>query len=403
MNSPSDPLTDEAFERLVNAKGSPCMSIYLPTHRTAPDNQKDRIHFKNLLEAAKLKLPEFSDNEDGTTSESNLLAPAEALLKDRDFWQHQSDGLAVFLTPDGAEVYRLPHRFQNEVRVDDHLYINPLIPLVQSMSRFLLLAISQNECELYEGDRDSLRPVPVEDLPSDMKSATGWTHQPGLNLHSSQKKPQSRSGDATAVFHGHFEDETKEALKQYFHFVDEALHDVVAKRRLPLVFAGVDYLFPIYQDVNTYNRLVEESVEGNFDEHRTSIDDLHAEAWAVFSRHLEKNRAELFDRYHEANGANRATSDMAIALSAAKNGLIDTLIIPDQAQMYATITASDRDGEAANDTVHDVLDVLAIDTLTNSGQVFAVEADQMPPDCCLLAILRAPISTVAEVPWVALA
>ena len=42
-------LTKEVIKELLNAGTAPCLSLYMPTHRTHPENLQDPIRFKNLV------------------------------------------------------------------------------------------------------------------------------------------------------------------------------------------------------------------------------------------------------------------------------------------------------------------------------------------------------------------
>ena len=48
----------------------------------------------------------------GAAEVQQLLEPVEQLLGDHSFWQHQSDGLALFLSPHFSRSYRLPLAFE---------------------------------------------------------------------------------------------------------------------------------------------------------------------------------------------------------------------------------------------------------------------------------------------------
>jgi hypothetical protein len=42
-------LTKELIQELLSTEQNPCFSLYMPTHRTHPENQQDPIRFKNLV------------------------------------------------------------------------------------------------------------------------------------------------------------------------------------------------------------------------------------------------------------------------------------------------------------------------------------------------------------------
>ena len=71
--------------------GTPCLSLYQPTHRSFPDNRQDPIRFRNLVKTLDERLREADPAADANA----LLAPFHALAEDRDFWNHAQDALAV--------------------------------------------------------------------------------------------------------------------------------------------------------------------------------------------------------------------------------------------------------------------------------------------------------------------
>ena len=48
-----------------------------------------------------------------------MLRSARTLIENSEFWRYQSDGLAVFISPDRTEHYRLPMNFQESITVGD--------------------------------------------------------------------------------------------------------------------------------------------------------------------------------------------------------------------------------------------------------------------------------------------
>jgi len=121
------------LEQLMRKEQQWCVSIYMPTHRTGVDAQQDPIRLKNLLGKAE---KELSDRGIGRRDVQKMLDPVSKLLQDSDFWQHQSDGLAIFLTSNGIRRYRLPLNFEEFVTVMDRFHIKPLLPLFTGDGQF---------------------------------------------------------------------------------------------------------------------------------------------------------------------------------------------------------------------------------------------------------------------------
>ncbi len=143
-----DILTRAELEQLMRKEQQGCVSIYMPTHRTGTDAQQDPIRLKNLLREAEKQL---SAQGIGRREVQNMLEPTSMLLQDSTFWQHQSDGLAIFISSNGVRRYRLPLNFEEFVAVMDHFHIKPLLPLFTGDGQFYILALSQNEVRLLNG------------------------------------------------------------------------------------------------------------------------------------------------------------------------------------------------------------------------------------------------------------
>lgn len=88
-----DVIAGPEVKRLSEVDGRWCVSIFMPAHRAGAETQQDRIRLKNLLREAERQLVEAGLR---TPDAAAIPEPGQALLAESDFWQHQSDGLAVF-------------------------------------------------------------------------------------------------------------------------------------------------------------------------------------------------------------------------------------------------------------------------------------------------------------------
>ena len=91
-----------------------------------------------------------------------MLTKPQRLLPDPGFWQHQSDGLAVFLSADTFHFFRLPIRFDELVVIVNRFHVKPLLPFLTSDGLFHILALSQNQVRLLEGTGFSVDEIHLE-------------------------------------------------------------------------------------------------------------------------------------------------------------------------------------------------------------------------------------------------
>ncbi len=369
-----DRLQKDELQALIEESGAPCVSLYLPTHRAGAETQQDPIRFKNLLKQAEERLVKSGLRR---AEAEAILAPAKLLLKDRGFWQHQSDGLAVFASAGTFRSYRLPREFSELAVVTDRFHIKPLLTLFSGDGRFYVLALSQKQVRLLRGSRFSIDEVNLESLPKSLADALGFEErQKQLQFHIAAR--------GAAIFHGHGGGGVDEAvhkkdLLRYFKQVDKGLQDLVCQEQVPLVLAGVDYLLPIYREANSCAELVKEGVVGNPD--GLSAAELHRKAWAVVEAYFARAQAKAAQQYRELLGTGLVSGDLRTVVPAAHHGRVDSLFVAVGVQRWGRFTA-----DASEVMVHeereagdqDLLDLAAVQTLVHAGEVYAVSADKLP-------------------------
>ena len=167
--------TREDLKALSQQQDESLVSIYLPTRPAGPETRENPIRFKNLLAAAESKLSERGFRASEARA---MLEPAQQLVDDYDFWQHQSTGLALFISSSFSRSYRLPLDFEELVLVGPHFHLKPLVPLLSGDGRFYLLALSQNEIRLFQGTRHTFEEVMLtEQVPGSLAEAL-WYEDP---------------------------------------------------------------------------------------------------------------------------------------------------------------------------------------------------------------------------------
>src|SRR4030042_4993805 len=121
-------LTRELIQELLSVNRPPCLSLYMSTHRSHPDNIQDPIRFKNLVkQLEKSLLKQYS-----AIGVKELLEPFKTLGSNSEFWNHTLDGLAVLSATELFKVIRLPIVVEDQVVVADSLHTKPLLQYLQS-------------------------------------------------------------------------------------------------------------------------------------------------------------------------------------------------------------------------------------------------------------------------------
>ena len=383
-----DILTQETLKTLMAERSGPCVSIYMPTHRSGAEGRQDAIRLKNLIRQGQESLVQIGVRG---PQAKDLLEPAWNLLEDRPFWQHPGDGLALFAAPKDFRYYRLPLSFEELVVVTDRFHVKPLIPLLTEDGRFCLLTLSKKEAHLVQCTRRRWREIELKDTPKSLAEFLRFdvAERP---LHA-QARSAGTAGTGAAILRGRGagpdEAQEKNKILEYFRQLDNGVRKALRDMRAPLVLAGVEYLRGIYKEANHYPALMEHGIDGN-PEGRTE-EELHRLAWSIVEPHFLKARTDAAAQYGQAAGTDRASHDIRAIVPAALQGHVALLFVPAAVQQWGVLEPATRtlvlhDHEQPGDA--DLFDLAATHTLLHGGTVYAVEPENMPGHMPLAAVFR---------------
>jgi Bacterial archaeo-eukaryotic release factor family 7 len=363
-----------------------CVSIYMPTYKMSTETLQNPIRFKNLMREAEEKLIETGLRPQDAR---DLLSPAHELDK-YDFWQHQSDGLVIFISKNLFSYYTVPVDFQELVVVTDRFHLKPLMSLLTGDGQFYILALSQNLVRLYQATRYSVKEIELEDVPTSIAEALQYD-DPEKSLQFHTGTPQGGGGSRAAIFHGQGagNDDAKENILRYFRKVNEGLQELLKNQKCPLVLAGVDYLLPIYKQANSYANLIDEDITGNPDQLKP--EELHAQAWQIVEPYFEAQQHETVAYYQANLGTGKTASNIQEVVTAAYFQRVESLFVPVGQQNWGmfnpeTNSVQVHSEQQAGD--EDLMDFAALHTLLNGGKVYAVAPEQVPGNAPLAAVLR---------------
>jgi hypothetical protein len=358
----------------------------MPAHPAGPDGLEDPIRFKNRLADARRQIRAL---DDAPSDVSSWFQPAEKLGGNRAFWRGQDNGLAVFLGGELFQVYRTAVPLDELTVVGRTAHIVPLLTAMEEGTEFYLVVVSRENVRLLRGSRSAMSEVSIPGRVNDVD--VGSSKARSSDQLQFRTTGSASGGKQVALFHGHASAATvtDEHVLAYLRDIDGAVTDVIGGRRAPLVFAGDVSLFPLYREVNSYKPLVEPSLQGNFD--AFSATDLHARAWPLVQEQLAERRQDLLASVLEAIGSGKGSTDVAAVINAAAAGRVGTVILTHGKQLWGRYNADARNVQVLSgrqtDT-EDLLNLAAIHTLRNGGDVWIAEPDELPAGDMIAAAYR---------------
>lgn len=389
----TDLLSREKLDRLLSETDHRFASIYMPTH---PKNGaiQDPIRYKNLLKDARKDLVKTGMKE---TEADQFLKEASKLAEDNQFWQFQSDGLAVFISHNNFYYFRLPIEFDEKVYINNKYYIRPVMPLLTNDGVFYILAISKGSVRLLQGTRYTIKEVHAKDLPQSfvdiLKNDQFIT---SLQFHTGTSRPETGGrGDRKAIYHGQGSGIDKAYMKRlltnYLRHLDDAVCDMMREERAPLILAGMEFIQGLYREGNHYDLLLDDGVDCNPQD--ITDEELLKKSWEIVEPIFRAERKKALDQYYHLAGTNseKACNTLERAVPMAYFKRVDTLFVPRDKMYWGrldaennTVIRSDK-FEPGNE---DLLNMAVFHTVKNRGRVYSVNSDEMPELTPVMAILR---------------
>ena len=385
-------LSTDELKALIETSQTPCISLYMPMQKAGPEVRQNPIRFKNLVREAEERLNEMRLNDEGTIEWFKQVHQ----LDTGEFWENQDRGLVIFISPETFRYYSLPYEFQELVAVNHHFHIKPLLPLINNDGQFYILALSQNNVKFFEATRYSITEVELENIPKSLDEALNIdeTAKEGQNRIATSKGSTGNSFVQPGSFHGQGSpdrDKHQEQILQFFHMVDAGLHEKLRNKKAPLVLAGVEYLFPIYREANTYQHLVEEGITGNPE--NAKPEELHQQILPIVEPFIQQSQDAAIAQYQElaGSGTGKASNDLKDVVSSAYFQRVDALFVPVGQQKWGHFDPEtmsvDLHAEPEPDD-EDLLNFAALHTIVNGGTVYAVDPEKVPDEATVAAIYR---------------
>lgn len=354
-----------------------CVSLILPMAKRGPETRKNAIELKSALKEVRRTLEETGKSSDEIGA---LLAPAEKLVEDESFWQHQEAALALYLAPDVFSPFKLSDPQTRRVAVGDRFFLRSVLQTLSGQNEAYLLSLSQKNVQLFHYHRGMLEEVKVPDLPKDLESALLIDPEQSLQGHTVSRSAQ---GGPIQGAHGHggAKDERLGHLRDFLTQVEKAVSGFLNQKVVPLFLATVEENEALYRKISDSDQLASNSVRGNF-EHQSKEELLRAFE-PVFAAYHEQTSGEFAAQIAEAVAQGEGTTDLSEAVPAAEEGRVRLCLVADDAELRpGTWDAASREvaifSDSSRGAESDLLDWVAAETWEKGGKVRFAQRDMLP-------------------------
>jgi Bacterial archaeo-eukaryotic release factor family 3 len=320
-------MMNETMERLLTWGAEPCVSVYVPNEQGIQAANLGTV-LQNLAREAERMLHErwpmsLSDATD-------MVAPLRAIAA-HGVQVGQLPSLGLFCRAGESTSCGLPMRLDRaSVSVQWGPNLLPLAAAGQSDIRHVVLALNRRKSRVVIGGSFAWENVAIK-LPSDGDLVV--SHQRGLTHHGGGAGRGAIMGGSGS--NEHLDDEL---LSAHMREIDSRLRPLLSSVDLPLIVAGVEYEVSAFMAVTAHRRAFAE-ICGSTE--RMSDAEIHALGRRTLKSLQESDVLVALTRLSELGGSGRILSDGAAIDHEARNGHIETLLVPDH-----LIFAEDVDAES---------------------------------------------------------
>ncbi|NJM05385.1 hypothetical protein HC891_02885 [Candidatus Gracilibacteria bacterium] len=356
------------LQHLQAIESYPSLTIILPTHRTSPDNQQDPIRLKNLVKEAQDRLLSEFSQRDIAALQKNL----DDLVERVDF-EHNLDGLVLFVNADMARMYTVPFDLPERVVIDHTFATRDLVYALNRTQHYWVLLLSEQPTRLFEAVRADL--VEVNDgtpFPMVNKRPGGESRLPGgIGVNASQVRD-----DHERIF---------------FQQVDQAFAEFYAADPQPVAVLSEVRTLASFDAVTRHNEAIIARVGGNYD-HETPHE-IGKIVWPTMSEAFAELRKRSFESLDAALSSKRSASGIVECWRMGQEGRIDLLLV---AENYEQPAVLDETGfvltpvdELGGVDVHDdAVDELIEIVLSKGGRIRFTDPGTLDDHSNIAAVLR---------------
>lgn len=328
--------------KALNLTAPVAVSIYAPTHKTAPENQGDRIVVKNLVTEALDQIALLGPKRDYEDLIQNLNSAFDSVD-----WNKSTEGLGLWASASGFWTYKLSHAPAESLTISESFAIAELAKTVNKSWEYYLLVLSESPTRLFRGDRESLEEI-RGDFPFEHTGRGGSAGLP------------TAFGQQTSVI-------VDEVHRQFFRKISDALTAQQAKEALPLIATGVDRFLAFWSEVAP-EHFPAASIAGSYD--FMSEAELANKTWPTIQEYFRGQNQSVVERLDVARGNNTYAGGFAEVLEVAQAGRVAALVVSDE--------------ETANPQTEIAIRL----TLGSGGEVFFVPTELLENYAPIAADLR---------------
>ncbi|XID74607.1 hypothetical protein ACF3NA_08785 [Alkanindiges sp. WGS2144] len=351
------------LQDLQQVTAKPAVSIFVKTHRTFPDNEKDPIALKNQL---KLAEEQITQQYDAATAQK-IMQLIRQQSRELDF-NYNLDTLAIFATPEQARLLRFPFEAKERVVINERFAIRDIQRDLLTALHYYVVVVTREKGRLIEAINNNI----VHEFSSE-DTATADILPFGTFPMASDNLTATRVDERAGIEDNY--------VKEFINRIDKNVQVIRAKNELPIIVVGDKRNIGFYREVCDQPHAIIATVDNVIhmdNSHAQHIIDSLQPALKDYQQQRQKQAQQDLQNLH---GTARIRTDLQEIYRAALEGNTITLYVAQGCMIYGQLDAEHRTVHLQNeDDAAQQIDIIGelIDrVLASAGKIIFMDQHLM--------------------------
>lgn len=271
------------FSKLIAAKGSPSVTMVVPTFRVSPERQQN----KEIIRKAVTKVKAFLEHEKVSSAQKELLLKRLGELTEGIDTTHLLDGIGFYLSEGIAEKVLFPFTVAEKISIDESFEIRDLLNLQQFLSPYYVLVIGKKIIRLFRAKGDELEEVSDNHFPLQLEEEYEYSPPSLGSSYGHSLKAFEKDKGILSTIH----------LRSSFKHVDDALAEYLNLQDGKIILAGTKTLTTDFENITSHRKSIVAKIEGSFRD--KSLAELALAAWPAYVNWVTEENNQLLGKLDE--------------------------------------------------------------------------------------------------------
>jgi hypothetical protein len=360
-------LAGEDLVTLIKERGNICISVIVPTHRLSSERQVDKFEVEKLVSHAKLML----QNKYPESESKSLIAALDAAVQTVDY-NHNEEGLGIFISKNVQQVLRFPFPVQEKVMVGDNFEIRDVVYMTRHKVPYYALMLSEKRIRLFYGQDNGLTEIKGDSFPFEYREKYEYNTPSRGSSSALNSQMRSFEHDKSTL--------EQVRIRDFFRVADDFLADYLVPGSL-LVLMGAEKSLSLFEQATDHKKYIIAKIQGNYEHH--SVADLQRMVYESIGNYKRKEWADAVTSFRERVGEGLGVTGIQDIWTVVQEGRGRTLLVEKDFKMPGFVEHNNghflalRPTGGSHETMPDAVDELIEKVLTTGGEVIFTDNDAL--------------------------